>query len=284
MLPVVYVRIQVLALQGIADAAENVLPPVLLLARADTAAAVLGHDGMGVALSLADAKQEDEADEDLESDRLALRLNRFEWGTEEWSQAILPVPNYTVRTKDGFSAHVNGFDPSTACAATLLRPRALVSDDVGALVVCGEVTLDDGDDNQAERHVLQLYEPPMQEWCGLPAPMVERRFPVLLGLADGALMLLCGYDKSGSLIKSAEILHQRTPVRMLTCVSTHAHAVCWLGSESLSICGCHGMRMRFGSYLQIDGEERRRRFDAWKSAGRLSAVSMSPSFVQALVH
>ena len=209
-----YVCIQVLALQGIADAAENVLPPVLLLARADTA---LGHVGTGGALSLADAKQEDEADEDLESDRHALRLNRFEWGTEEWSQAILPVPNYTVRTKDGFSAHVNGFDPSTASAATLLRPRALgnaVSDDVGALVVCGEVTLDDGDDRQADHHVLQLYEPPMQEWCGLPAPMVERRFPVLLGLADGALMLLCGYDKSGSLIKSAEILHQRTPVRM----------------------------------------------------------------------
>jgi hypothetical protein len=212
------VYIQVLALQGLADAAENILPPVLLLARADTAATV-GLDNIGGALSLEDAKKGSEADEDLESDREALRLNRFEWGTEEWSQAILPVPNYTVRTKDGFSAYVKGFDPSTACSATLLRPRALGNvneDDVGALVVCGEVALDgqsSGDDSQAEHHVLQIYEPPMQEWCGLPAPTVERRFPVLLGLADGALLLVCGYDKSGSLIKSAEILHQRTPVR-----------------------------------------------------------------------
>jgi hypothetical protein len=219
-----HVRAQVLALQGLADAAENVLPPVLLLARADTAAAV-AHDGTGGVLALEDAKNEGDADEDLESDLVALRLNRFEWGTEEWSQAILPVPNYTVRTKDGFSAHVNGFDPSTACAAALLRPRALgnVEDDVGALVVCGEVALDEnssGDDSQAEHHVLQIYEPPTQEWCGLPATTVERRFPVLLGLADGALMVVCGYDKSGSLIKSAEILHQRTPVRIFTCITT----------------------------------------------------------------
>lgn len=210
---------QVLALQGIADAAENVLPPVLLLARADSAGAAVSHDGTSGALLLTDAKGEDEDDEDLDSDSQALRLNRFEWGTEDWSQAILPNPNYTVRTKDGFSAHVNGFDPSTACAATLLRPRALgnvLEDDVGALVVCGEVHLDGtngGDDAQTEHHVLQLYEPPMQEWCGLPAPTVERRFPVLLGLADGSLLLVCGYDKSGSLIKSAEILHQRVPVR-----------------------------------------------------------------------
>ena len=201
---------------------------MLLLARADTVGASIGPDGsMGEApLSLTDAQQQDDEDEDMDSDSQALRLNRFEWGTEEWSQATVPIPNYTVRSKDGFSAHVNGFDPSTACAATLLRPRPLGDadeTDVGALVVCGEVALYENDSSETDHQVLQLYEPPLQEWCGLPAATVPRRFPVLLGLADGSLLLVCGYDKGGSLIKSAEILHQRPPVRTHYDVSSSIH-------------------------------------------------------------
>lgn len=213
---------QILALRGIADAAENVLPPVLLLARADNDVDALD-----------DEEGADEDDDD--GDAQALRLNRFEWGTEEWSQATLVEPHYTVRSKDGFSANVVGFDPSTACSATLLRPRALGrtdEHDVGALVVCGEVALDEAT-GEEDHHVLQIYEPPSQEWAGLPGPMVSRRFPVLLGLADGALLLLCGYDKGGSLIKSAELLHQKAPP------------------------SAHGLEPR--------------KFGEWKSAGKLSA-------------
>ena len=53
----------------------------------------------------------------------------------------------------------------------------------------------------------------MRAWTGLPRPLGTRQFPVLLGLADGGLLLLGGYDKAGSLLRTTEILRPRAVSR-----------------------------------------------------------------------
>ena len=78
-------------------------------------------------------------------------------------------PSYTVTSRDGFSAHVEGFDPSTASAAAFIPPRPILSDgDIGALAVCGEVVLED---ESEPSHVLQVRLDLL-----LQAPLLSRRF------------------------------------------------------------------------------------------------------------
>ena len=238
---------EMLVLQGVADVAEATLPPVLLLARADTVE--VGRLAFG-AVDPVGAAEEDEI--------RALRLNRLEWGTEEWSQSVLPV-----RPPAHLSAHFSVFRHHPLTLRVLLcsrrrtrSPRATVSPRTSKASIrrrhppqplsrrgpsCRTATL--GRWRCAARwcsrtsrsratccryastcsckrlcsraasqlRVLsaQIFEPGMRAWTGLPRPLGTRQFPVLLGLADGGLLLLGGYDKAGSLLRTTEILRPR---------------------------------------------------------------------------